>query len=370
MRKILYVIYGPDGARAGKHFLGAKHVYLGPETEVLFGQASVAGVVTSYLHADVRREGSATDVMVKDHLASNRLVLRVGAGTMRADYGPFGQPLTSNGSVPLQGKGYINERYDPETGLQYLNARYHDPLLGRFLTPDTWDPDIPGVDINRYAYAGNDPVNMSDANGHVFETAWDVGSVVYDSWQVGSGWYNGDDEQYYNGLTDLALDAASTLVPGLPAGASKLARAAEKAAKKGITARVELHHALPKSLYSNPKIGPTLKELGFKMNAKENKVWALQNGGAMGHVKYSEEIAAKVGRVVDKYRSGAITRQQAMKEIEQIKQDAVKSLKKDPEKLARTKEHSTDSKSKGQSSSNKSTATGSGSDKDGKGPRY
>jgi RHS repeat-associated protein len=107
-------------------------------------------------------------VMVKDHLASNRLVLRVGGATMRADYGPFGQPLTSNGSVPLQGKGYINERYDPETGLQYLNARYHDPLLGRFLTPDTWDPDIPGVDINRYAYAGNDPVNMSDANGHSY----------------------------------------------------------------------------------------------------------------------------------------------------------------------------------------------------------
>jgi hypothetical protein len=25
---------------------------------------------------------------------------------------------------------------------------------------------LPGVDINRYAYAGNDPVNMSDPNGH------------------------------------------------------------------------------------------------------------------------------------------------------------------------------------------------------------
>ena len=168
--------YGPDGARAGKSFLGAKHFYLGPEAEVLFGQADTQGVVTSYLHADVRREGSATDVMVKDHLASNRLVLRVGAGTMRADYGPFGQPLTSNGSVPLQGKGYINERYDPETGLQYLNARYHDPLLGRFLTPDTWDPDIPGVDINRYAYAGNDPVNGADPSGHNVRDAHDLDS--------------------------------------------------------------------------------------------------------------------------------------------------------------------------------------------------
>jgi RHS repeat-associated protein len=37
-------------------------------------------------------------------------------------------------------KGYINERFDPETGLQYLHARYYDSLLGRFLSPDTWDP--------------------------------------------------------------------------------------------------------------------------------------------------------------------------------------------------------------------------------------
>jgi len=160
--------YGPDGERVGKSFVGAKHFYLGADAEVLFGQASMRGVVTSYLHADVRREGQGTDVMVKDHLASNRLVLRVGGATMRADYGPFGQPLTTNGSVPLQGKGYINERFDPETGLQYLHARYYDPLLSRFLTPDTWDPDIPGVDTNRYAYAGNDPINGSDANGHSY----------------------------------------------------------------------------------------------------------------------------------------------------------------------------------------------------------
>jgi RHS repeat-associated protein len=124
--------------------------------------------------------------MVKDHLASNRLVLRLGAGTMRADYGPFGQPLTSNGSVPLQGKGYINERYDPETGLQYLNARYHDPLLGRFLTPDTWDPDIPGVDINRYAYGLNDPVNGSDPSGHIETSGFKFGG----SDQKGGGMYD------------------------------------------------------------------------------------------------------------------------------------------------------------------------------------
>lgn len=234
----------------------------------------------------------------------------------RADYGPFGQPLTSNGSVALQGTGYINERFAPETGLQYLNARYHDPLLARFITPDTWDPDLPGVDINRYAYAGNDPVNQSDANGHIFETAWDVGNIAYDVGKIAYGTIVGDDAIYKEGLADLAFDAAAAVIPGVPAGATKLARVAEEAAKKGIVARPELHHVRPKSLYRDPKIGATLKELGFKMEAKENKVWALQNGFTKSHREYNEIMDQKIERVVDDYRNGAISRKDAIKEIE------------------------------------------------------
>ncbi|NSZ15621.1 RHS repeat-associated core domain-containing protein [Agrobacterium vitis] len=37
----------------------------------------------------------------------------------------------------------------------------------RFISPDDWDPTKSGVGTNRYAYAGNDPVNKADANGHV-----------------------------------------------------------------------------------------------------------------------------------------------------------------------------------------------------------
>jgi hypothetical protein len=36
----------------------------------------------------------------------------------------------------------------------------------RFISPDDWDPTLPGVGTNRYAYSGNDPVNKSDPNGH------------------------------------------------------------------------------------------------------------------------------------------------------------------------------------------------------------
>jgi uncharacterized protein RhaS with RHS repeats len=41
-----------------------------------------------------------------------------------------------------------------------------DPVFGRFISPDDWDPTLPGVGTNRYAYALNDPVNKSDQNGH------------------------------------------------------------------------------------------------------------------------------------------------------------------------------------------------------------
>ena len=115
----------------------------------------------------MQRLGGVTSWQHGDHLASVRQVTYMAGGqsASRHDYGPFGQPLTSNGSSVRDGRGYIGERLDNETGLQYLHARYYDSLLGRFLSPDRLDPILPGVDFNRYAYAGNDPANASDPSG-------------------------------------------------------------------------------------------------------------------------------------------------------------------------------------------------------------
>jgi RHS repeat-associated protein len=114
----------------------------------------------------ILRDGAITKYLTKDHLGSTRLVINGQPSPAVTNYGPYGMPLTGAGLSAPPSKGYIGERFDAETGLQYLHARYYDPDLGRFLSPDTWDPTLPGVDINRYAYAGNDPVNGSDANGH------------------------------------------------------------------------------------------------------------------------------------------------------------------------------------------------------------
>ena len=145
---------------------------MGSEAELLVNSSYTAGLLTSYLHPDVKREGLVTSWGLKDNLASNRVMsfMPSGPATTKHDYGPFGQPLTSNGSLILNGKSYINQRFDAEEGLLYLHARYDDPFEGRFLTPDSYDPWEAGVEFNRYAYAGNDPINGSDPNGHVAGT--------------------------------------------------------------------------------------------------------------------------------------------------------------------------------------------------------
>ena len=160
--------YGPDGARSKKSSLpsGAATWYIGDLAEL-----TVAGGVaelTGYIHPDIRRVGSATQYLLKDHLASIRVVTtQAGTIATRHDYLAYGKPYKAVAATSIaQTKAYINERYDAETGLQYLHARYYDPARG-FLSPETWDPMIAGVDVNRYAYAGGDPVNGKDPGGHV-----------------------------------------------------------------------------------------------------------------------------------------------------------------------------------------------------------
>lgn len=152
--------YGPDGARARKNT--PQGVTLYPDANVEYDVAG--GLFTRYPHMDVKIEGNAKYFLHRDHLSSVRFVTDAnGAVVENTRYAAYGE--TTNKAMATE-KGYIGERFDPETGLLYLNARYMDPRLGRFISPDDWDPTLEGVGTNRYAYAGNDPVNGSDPNGH------------------------------------------------------------------------------------------------------------------------------------------------------------------------------------------------------------
>jgi len=62
--------------------------------------------------------------------------------------------------------GFTGHITGTETGLTYMQARYYDPVIGRFLSPDPvgFATGGPGY-FNRYAYVMNDPVNAIDPDG-------------------------------------------------------------------------------------------------------------------------------------------------------------------------------------------------------------
>ena len=68
---------------------------------------------------------------------------------------------------PLRYRGYI---YDRDTGLYYLQSRYYDPAIGRFINADTYTTtDADGLlSTNMFAYCENNPVSRSDPNGEMF----------------------------------------------------------------------------------------------------------------------------------------------------------------------------------------------------------
>ena len=64
------------------------------------------------------------------------------------------------------GESYTGHITDTDTGLVYMQARYYDPAIGRFLSQDPMGFAQGGVGyFNRYAYVGNDPLNMTDPTG-------------------------------------------------------------------------------------------------------------------------------------------------------------------------------------------------------------
>jgi len=60
---------------------------------------------------------------------------------------------------------YAGYRYDKETGLYFLNARYYNAGIGRFLTKDIVASAKDPQTLNRYAYAKGDPINYVDPDG-------------------------------------------------------------------------------------------------------------------------------------------------------------------------------------------------------------
>lgn len=77
-------------------------------------------------------------------------------------FGVYGPPYAP---VPTD-YGFTGQKSD-STGLVYMNARYYDPQLGQFISPDSEVPDATNLfDYNRYMYARGNPMKYTDPTGH------------------------------------------------------------------------------------------------------------------------------------------------------------------------------------------------------------
>ena len=64
-------------------------------------------------------------------------------------------------------RSFTGQQKDFGTGLIYFKARYYDPELGTFISPDTLVPDAGNLfDYNRYMFVRGNPLKYVDANGH------------------------------------------------------------------------------------------------------------------------------------------------------------------------------------------------------------
>ena len=61
-----------------------------------------------------------------------------------------------------------------DTGLYYLQSRYYDPTVGRFLNADIYISTGQGLlGYNMFAYCGNNPINRTNSSGHAWhDNAW------------------------------------------------------------------------------------------------------------------------------------------------------------------------------------------------------
>jgi len=157
--------YDADGARLQQVEGGSTRRYLGDDYEV----DVTGGTTTKYVSVAgtlvARKDGTTTYWVHTDHKNSIQAMTdSTGAEVHRKKYRPFGEILSTSGTLPYEARGFAAERQDP-SGLVWLKNRFYDPELGRFISPDSIIDGDDNIGLNRYAYAANDPVNHTDPDG-------------------------------------------------------------------------------------------------------------------------------------------------------------------------------------------------------------
>ena len=141
-------------------------------SSVQFDDIAVSEVVKYYYLGGQRiamRRGGTLYYLHSDHLGSTSVASNsAGAevGSSRVQYYPYGGTRSGGSGLPTEYR-YTGQRREPSIGLYDYGARFYEPRIGRFQSPDPIVPS-PGdpLDLNRYTYGYGNPVKLTDPTGH------------------------------------------------------------------------------------------------------------------------------------------------------------------------------------------------------------
>ena len=189
--------YNADGIRTSKTVNGVKHTYHLSGTQILSEEWTdrwnrhvmvyiydAAGqpigmshfqdgtLVDTYLY-EKNIQGDVVAVYEYDGDLVVRYAYNAWGAVSETEYGSeYDESSFAVECNPFRYRGYY---YDTETDLYYLNSRYYDPAVGRFLNADGVDflgTDEGLLSYNLFAYCLNDPVNRTDDSGNLSIKNW------------------------------------------------------------------------------------------------------------------------------------------------------------------------------------------------------
>lgn len=175
----LSFVYNESGLRTEKTVGNTSHLYVYRGSTLV---AEITGDYALYFHHDANGEivgftyvsgNTEAEYFYRKNLQGDiiGIVDSTGASVAEYRYDAWGQILSATSTMasvnPIRYRGYY---FDQETGLYYLQSRYYDPVVGRFINGDAFASTGKGIlGANMFAYCENDPVNCKDSCGKFLE---------------------------------------------------------------------------------------------------------------------------------------------------------------------------------------------------------
>ena len=150
-----------DDGTATYYLLDGSEYTEGPDGNYFTYYHQINGRTVAFTRGDT----SETTWMASD-IVNSTAVTRDENGVVNTQrYTPFGE-TRNNGDLETDHL-YTGQVFDESSGLAFYNARYYDPAIGRFITPDNIVPDRQnGQDYNLYSYVRNNPIRYEDPSGN------------------------------------------------------------------------------------------------------------------------------------------------------------------------------------------------------------